>query len=110
MKRISFILFTLCFTSVSIYAQGEDDDTSTTLNTTFGIKAGYNATQMKVVNESSENIQREAGVYFGAFINIPTSETFSVQPELLYSSSRFNINDNINVLHIPVSLKIQFGE
>jgi len=103
MKLISIILFTLCLTT-TLFAQGEDDDSSN-LKTTFGIKAGYNAIQMKVESETNNNIQKEAGVYFGAFVNIPTSETFSVQPEVLYSSSRYNINDNINLLHVPVSLK-----
>ncbi|PTM08891.1 MAG: hypothetical protein DA407_07025, partial [Bacteroidetes bacterium] len=106
MKRITFILIALCVTCFG-FAQ-EDDDVSIS-KTTFGIKAGYNATQTKIVNETSESIRKEAGVYFGAFVNIPTTETFSIQPELLYSSSRYNINDNINLLHVPVSFKFELA-
>lgn len=49
MKHITIILCALCLT-VNSFAQGEDEDTSTILKTTFGIKAGYNAIQMKIEN------------------------------------------------------------
>jgi len=108
MKHITIILCALCLT-VNSFAQGEDEDTSTILKTTLGIKAGYNAIQMKIENEGSDRVQKEAGVYFGAFVNFPTSETFSVQPEILYSSSRYNFNDNIDLLHFPVLLKFELA-
>lgn len=107
MKKITTLLFIFCLSAIS-FAQGEDES-STTLSTTFGIKAGYNATQMKIENEGNDRVQKEAGIYFGAFINFPTSETFSVQPEVLYSSSRYNINDNINLIHVPVSFKFNLA-
>lgn len=107
MKRITLILIALCVSNFG-FAQ-DDEETTTDSKTTFGIKAGYNATQTKIVNESSESVRKEAGIYFGAFVNIPTSETFSVQPEVLYSSSRYNFNDNINLLHIPVSFKFELA-
>jgi len=108
MKRLLLLLVTLSL-STNFYAQDDNDDTSNTLNTTFGIKAGYNATQMKIENEGRDNVQKEAGVYLGVFINFPTSETFSVQPELLYSSSRYNYNDNIDLIHVPISLKFELA-
>ena len=106
MKHFTLILIALCAAN---FGFAQDEDQTPILKTTFGIKAGYNAIQMKIVNQNSNNVQKEAGVYFGAFVNIPTSETFSVQPELLYSSSRYNLNDNINLLHLPVSLKFELA-
>jgi|GEM_PF-2241244 len=105
-------LFILCLTflSANLFAQGidENDDISSS-KTSFGIKAGYNNIQMKIEDDGRDYVQREAGIYVGAFVNIPTSETFSVQPEVIYSSSRYNINDNIDLIHIPVSLKFELA-
>jgi len=106
MKRITIILIALSATSFGLAQDGEG---TSNLKTSFGIKAGYNATQMRIENEGNDRVQKEAGVYFGAFVNFPTSETFSVQPEVLYSSSRYNLNDNINLIHIPVSLKFKLA-
>jgi hypothetical protein len=107
MKKTTIILCAL-FLTFNCFAQ-DDDDSSTTTKTTFGIKAGYNAIQMKIENDGSDHVQKEAGIYVGAFVNFPTSETFSVQPEVLYSSSRYNTNDNIDLLHIPISLKFELA-
>jgi hypothetical protein len=108
MKHITFILC-LLLTSAITFAQGEDDNYGTELKTSFGIKAGYNNIQMKIEDQGRDYVQREAGIYVGAFVNFPTSETFSVQPEVIYSSSRYNINDNIDFIHIPVSLKFELA-
>ena len=109
MKHIIILLSVLCFTA-NTFAQGEDDDdNSTVLNTTFGIKTGYNNIQMKIEDEGRDYVQKQAGIYVGAFVNFPTSETFSVQPEVIYSSSRYNINDNIDLIHVPVSLKFELA-
>ena len=106
MRRIAIIFLALCATS---FGFAQDDEEIIDLKTTFGIKAGYNAIQMKIESESGDRIQKEAGVYFGAFVTIKTSETFSIQPEVLYSSSRYNFNDNIEMIHIPVSLKFDLA-
>ncbi|MEZ4796082.1 MAG: porin family protein [Flavobacteriaceae bacterium] len=103
------VLFCALFIVTNSFAQGEDDDYSTELKTSFGIKAGYNNSQMKIEDQGRDYVKRDAGVYVGAFINFPTSETFSVQPEVIYSSSRYNVNDNIDLIHIPVSLKFELA-
>ena len=75
----------------------------------FGLKAGLNSMHNKTVNESSDNVQKKSGVYIGAFVNIPTSEVFSVQPEIIYSSTEFQGRNNVNLLHIPVLLNFELG-
>ena len=104
-----FLFFCLLLLSANTFAQSEDDDYTSELKTTFGIKAGYNNIQMRIEDQGRDYVQREAGIYVGAFVNFPTSETFSVQPEVIYSSSRYNLNDNIDLIHIPVSLKFELA-
>ena len=75
----------------------------------FGLKAGLNSMHNKTVNESSDNVQKKSGVYIGAFVNIPTSDVFSVQPEIIYSSTEFLGRNNVSFLHIPVLLNFELG-
>lgn len=91
----------------SLFAQ--NNDTSKKLHTTFGLKLGYNYAQIKVVTETSEYIKKSGGIYFGGFVNFPSSETFSIQPELIYSSSAYDSNSNIKLLYLPVSLRFELG-
>ncbi|MBT8261168.1 MAG: PorT family protein [Flavobacteriaceae bacterium] len=105
MRNYIYLIISL-FVFSNVFSQ---DSFETNLKTTYGIKAGLNALAVKVVNENQDNVQRESGVYVGAFVNIPTSESFSIQPEINYASGKYTFNDNINLLHIPVLLKLDAG-
>lgn len=108
MKYISIIALILLLTN-NIFSQSNYEVLALSYETEFGIKAGYNAIQMQIENDGNNRIQKEPGIYFGAFVNFPTSEIFSIQPEVLYSSSRYNINDNISLIHIPVLIKFKLA-
>lgn len=103
MKRISLLLLTFAY----IFTSNAQD--SEPLNISFGLKAGLNSMHNKIVTTTSDNVQKRSGVYAGVFVTIPTSETFSVQPELIYSSTEHNGTDNVNLLHIPVLLNFELG-
>lgn len=107
MKKIALLLFTFCL-SFSGFSQN-DDTTSSTFQTRFGIKAGYNGMQMKNVIDGSESIRKSSGFYVGGYINIPTSDQFSVQPEVIYSSTEYLYNDQMNLLQIPVKLQFKMA-
>ena len=100
MKKLLLATLSLFFVG-HITAQDED---IVIPDISFGLKAGLNSMHNKVVNETSDNVQKKSGVYIGAFVNIPTSEVFSVQPEIIYSSTEFQGRNNVNLLHIPVLL------
>lgn len=106
MKHFSYI-FLLCLVIIG-KAQAQDEDVFTK-TTTFGIKGGLNALAVKTVSEISDNVHKKSGFYFGAFVNIPTSDSFSIQPEINYTTGEYTANDNINLLHIPVLLKFDIG-
>ncbi len=105
MKKVILTLTLVC-TSIFTFAQDEDIETP---KVTFGLKAGLNSVQMKIVTESSDNTQKKSGVYAGIFVNIPTSEVFSIQPELIYSSTEYLGRDNMNLLHVPLLLNFQLA-
>ena len=106
MKKIIIILILTITTS---HAFSQDVDIDQTQKITFGIKAGFNSVQMKVVSSSSDNVQKRSGVYAGIFVNIPTSDIFSLQPEVIYSSSEFIGRNNMNFLHVPVLLNFKLS-
>lgn len=105
MKKLILTVL-LTFFIGNLYAQ-EDDVIIPEIG--FGLKAGLNSMHNKTVNESGDNVQKKSGVYIGAFITIPTSDIFSVQPEIIYSSTEFQGRNNVNLLHVPVLLNFDLS-
>ena len=104
---IKIILATVLVFFVGHITAQEDDIIIPEIS--YGIKAGLNSMHNKTVNETSDNVQKKSGVYIGAFAKIPTSDVFSVQPEIIYSSTEFQGRNNVNILHIPVLLNFELG-
>jgi len=76
-------------------------------DTKFGVKAGVDLASVKVdlgpLGDASESY---TGFFVGGFANIGVSESFSVQPELLYVS----LPDDFSFLNIPVMAKFKFDD
>tara|TARA_R110002073_G_scaffold159955_2_gene315405 strand:- start:1741 stop:2295 length:555 start_codon:yes stop_codon:yes gene_type:complete len=105
MKKLILLVILTLFVG-NIFAQ-EDDIIIPEIG--FGLKAGLNSMHNRTVNASSDNVQKKTGVYIGAFVKIPTSDVFSVQTEIIYSSTEFQGRNNVNLLHIPVLLNFELG-
>ncbi len=86
MKKIFLSLTLIAGTFAFAQSTSTSTDASTPLTSSskikFGLKAGLN-----VSNLSNMDMNSKAGFYGGAFVNIPVSKDFSVQPEVLYSHS-----------------------
>nr|WP_315034545.1 porin family protein [uncultured Chryseobacterium sp.] len=54
----------------------------------FGIKAGGNLSSI-----TASDTQSKIGLYAGAFVNVPLSATFSIQPEVVYSQQGAKAKD-----------------
>lgn len=52
----------------------------------FGLKAGVNFANMSIDPDEGEKMDSRTSLHIGGFVEIPITEKFSVQPELLYSS------------------------
>lgn len=85
----------------------------------FGIKGGVNFSNMYTDDVDDENVLTSFNA--GVFVNLPVSDLFSIQPEVLYSrkgaeltydnafatgSAKFNLN----YIEVPVLLKINVSE
>jgi hypothetical protein len=80
-------------------------------NTSFGIKAGYNSSNLEVNN--SDQWDAKSGIHFGALAHIHITSHFAVQPELVYScqggetpASKFKYG----YLNVPVLLQYMIND
>ena len=80
---------------------------------TFGIKAGANFSNVKASGDGeSETSDMKVGFNIGGLANIPVSDMFSVQPELVFSmeggkeeEDGIDFKLNFNYINIPVLLQ-----
>lgn len=98
MRKI-FLLTAMAVTAMAANAQ-----------TTFGVKAGANFSNYKY--EDSDGSDRKAGLYIGGLANIPLSQMFSFQPEVVYSmeggkediaSDKYELK--LNYINVPFLLQ-----
>ncbi|WP_456312054.1 porin family protein [Pseudomonas shirazensis] len=69
----------------------------------FGAKGGLNFAS--VSGDNTENTDVVTSFNFGVVSEIPISDTFSFQPELMYSGQGYSFNDNtiaLSYLNIPL--------
>lgn len=99
MKKLFFTI-AIIFTAFAINAQG----------TSFGVRAGVDFATVKIkwtnpFTGTSQTISgTETGFYAGGFAEIGLSESFAVQPEVLYVA----ISES-NMLSVPLLVKYSFG-
>ena len=79
---------------------------------TFGVKAGINFANTNV-SDSDENLDGITSFHFGGVVEFSVSETFSIQPELLYSAqgtsdSEFKLN--LDYINLPIMAKYYVTE
>lgn len=66
-------------------------------NAEFGLKGGLNIANQKFTGDGSPTASSIVGVSIGAFVDFKISDTFSIQPELLYSTKGCNFNQYIEI-------------
>lgn len=110
MKRFALTLLCLiCFINLGFSQEDEEEIQDTQAK--FGFKAGINLVAINIVLGPTDTVQNETGFFVGGFVNIPVADHFSVQTELLYSSTQ-NLfgNDSMGLLHLPVLAKYDLGD
>ena len=104
MKKLCVIAVIAIFSFASVNAQ----------NIRFGAKAGVNLASIN--GDETDDFDMRTSFHVGAVVEIPLSDKFSVQPELLYSSqgaeSKFSEDDftfeeklKLDYLNIPIMMK-----
>ena len=99
MKRVIVLL--LCVTSFA----------AANAQVGFGGKAGVN---LATFSGDVEDVKMKIGYYVGGLVQIPVSESFIIQPELVFSAQGAKSDDadddvkaNFNYLNIPIMAKYQ---
>jgi len=62
-------------------------------NVQFGLKSGLNFASLNGDSSDEINLDPRIGFHIGGFVEIPVSEKFSFQPELLYSTQGAKLKD-----------------
>ena len=85
MRRIILTAFVLALISATAHAQY------------IGIKGGLNLSNLNIDEVNDENMR--IGYHFGAFFNLPISDGFAIQPEVLYSTkgTRADYNQDLGI-------------
>ena len=78
----------------------------------FGAKAGVN---FATLTGDTEDVKSRTAFHFGVVVEIPVSDKFSVQPELLYSAqgAKDDLSDDVlklDYLTIPIMAKLYVAE
>lgn len=103
MKNL-FLIATVTFLSATtIYAQADDTTTQ------FGVKGGVNLAN--ITSDDVGDSDQLTSFHLGLFLEIPLSERFSFQPEVLYSGQGFSAFDNeaeykIDYIQVPLMAKV----
>ena len=74
-------------------------------NVQFGVKAGVN---LATLSGDVSDLDSRFSFHLGAVAEIPLSEVFSVQPELLYSGQGFKAGDDVvklDYINLPIMAK-----
>lgn len=73
---------------------------------TYGAKAGLNIST--IGGSDADGVKAKAGLYLGGFVGIPVAESFSINPELVFSMQGAkaegddDVKVNMNYLNLPV--------
>ena len=118
------LILGLAVTASSLaFAQTSTTTTTTTRSTSssdvrFGIKAGMNVSSLSN-DETLEDQGSKIGFNAGVFANIPVAESFSIQPEVLYSQygdkydyvvggNRYSYANHFDYVTVPVMFQYNF--
>jgi hypothetical protein len=102
MKKISLLLTGIFFQILLVVSNH-----SNAQGLTYGIKGGINYSSLNLDYTSLD--KSRTGYHIGGFLNVPLSDRFSVQPEVLYSTKGAKVNyDFFDFLKGNVSLDLKY--
>lgn len=116
MKNLKTILALVLLTSVSHVTFAQTTDSS---KLKFGFKGGVNFSNLYIDDVEDNNVL--TGFNVGLFARLPITQTFAIQPELLYTTKGAELEYNnafvngtstfkLNYLELPVLLVINVSE
>jgi outer membrane protein OmpA-like peptidoglycan-associated protein len=114
MKR-AFLFLLSCSMIAGVYAQ--DVETAERYSVSGGLLGAVNLTKFNISGDNPTNVdfERKTGWSAGGWVNFPIGQSFSIEPQLMYSSYRYLTNSTttpllltdgkISYISLPVLLK-----
>jgi outer membrane protein OmpA-like peptidoglycan-associated protein len=117
MKKISLLVLS-CLVFVALNAQ---DVVKERYSASGGLLGAANFSKFKLDGDNPDNVDYDTktGLSFGAWLNLPVSSGFSIEPQIMYSSYKYMTNSTTTMLlndgslrfiSIPVLLKLHAGD
>jgi len=108
MKKMFLLFGFFVFITSPLFSQ---DGETTSREISFGVKAGVNFASFTgdIEGESVDDWEGRTGLNFGGVVNIPVSEVFAVQPEVIFSQQGFtetimgyDVTGRFDYINVPV--------
>ncbi|PKV51224.1 outer membrane protein with beta-barrel domain [Aquimarina sp. MAR_2010_214] len=96
MRKLLFVV--IATFSLGVTAQEE--------NIRFGAKAGLNIAN--IAGDAVNGISSRTGFHLGAVVEIPISEKFAFQPEVLYSAQGYTMDETVFGIRIEGTTKLDY--
>lgn len=121
------LILGIAFAGSFVVNAQEKTEQKSTAPITFGVKGGMNISSLTDGNEDAYfNYERKAKIGFnaGVFANIPVSDKFSIQPEVMYNglgskiestiffdipSARMNGKETLSLSYLSIPLMFQYN-
>ncbi|MDT0554985.1 porin family protein [Patiriisocius hiemis] len=99
MKKQILLFVAIFFTFSMIYAQAPGE-------VRFGAKAGVNLA--KLTGEDIEDADGKTGFHIGGLVEVPVSEKFSIQPEIIFSQQGLQSKDQFGDVEVESKFKLDY--
>jgi hypothetical protein len=111
---ILFAVFTV-FAMNNSFAQDDQGGNSTSQGVSFGVKAGVNIASL--TGDDTDDLDGRTSFHVGGAVNIPVSELFAVQPEVVYSAQGFTLSEEgmditgkLDYINVPILADFTLAE
>ncbi|KFF02156.1 porin family protein [Chryseobacterium luteum] len=112
------LILGLAVTASSLAFAQQTTPTTSSNPVTFGVKGGMNVSSLSK-DETLDDQKSKIGFNAGVFANIPVAESFSVQPEVLYSQygskadytvlgNKYSSSTKLDYIAVPVMFQYNF--
>src|SRR5688572_24743485 len=97
MKK-TILLVLSCFVIATIYSQ--DVETTQRYSVSGGVLGAANFSKFKITENNPTNIEYDTktGWAVGGWLNLPVSSTFSIEPQLMYSTYQYRTSSTTPLL------------
>jgi hypothetical protein len=97
------------------FAQDDQGGNSTSQGVSFGVKAGVNIASL--TGDDTDDLDGRTSFHVGGAVNIPVSELFAVQPEVVYSAQGFTLSEEgmditgkLDYINVPILADFTLAE